>query len=153
VLVEVHPDVAQVLSSSDRMYLEELEKRLQKRIVIKARGSFHIEDYEIRSPTEKAPIERATDMAREAEARRRKRRRRLGPPAEVEALLEEEETSAVNPESMAAGRIGGAGRDEDDAPGAEVTPEEVVAAAPPSPEDDDKPVASEQLEGAPKPEG
>src|SRR3954466_13626278 len=28
VLIEVHPDVAQVLSSSDRQYLEELEKRL-----------------------------------------------------------------------------------------------------------------------------
>src|SRR3954451_6880043 len=35
VLIEVHPDVAQVLSSTDRLYLEELEKRLQKRIVIK----------------------------------------------------------------------------------------------------------------------
>src|SRR4051794_5039216 len=86
VLIEIHPDVAQVLSSTDRVYLEELEKRLQKRIVIKMRGSFHIEDYEIRSPTEKAPVERS-EGPREAETRRRKRKRRLGPPAEVEALL------------------------------------------------------------------
>jgi hypothetical protein len=69
--------------------------------MIKGRGSFHIEDYEIRSPTDKTPVDR-TETAREAEGRRRKRRRRLGPPAEVEALLEEEESSAVNPESMAA---------------------------------------------------
>jgi ribonuclease G len=100
VLAEVHPDVAQTLSTHDRLYLEELEKRLQKRIVIKARGAFHVEDFEIRSPGEKAPVDRA-EAVRDAENRRRKRRRRIGPPAEVEALLEEEESSAVNPEAMA----------------------------------------------------
>jgi ribonuclease G len=99
VLVELHPEVAQVLSSSDRVYLEELEKRLQKRIMLKGRGAFHVEDYEIRSPTEKAPVDRA-EAPRDAENRRRKRKRRLGPPADVEALLEEEESSAVSPESL-----------------------------------------------------
>ena len=59
VLVEVHPDVAQVLQTTDRAFLEEMEKRLQKRIVIKARGSFHVEDFEIRSPNDKAPIEKS----------------------------------------------------------------------------------------------
>src|SRR5204862_28303 len=59
VLVEVHPDVAQVLASTDRPFLEEMEKRLQKRIVVKARGSFHVEDFEIRSPNDKAPIEKS----------------------------------------------------------------------------------------------
>jgi hypothetical protein len=145
VLIEIHPDVAQVLSSSDRQYLEELEKRLQKRIVIKARGSFHMEDYEIRSPSDKTPIEK-TESARDAETRRRKRRRRLGPPSEVEALLEEEETSAVSPESMA-GRIGGAGHDVDEPP--------EVAAAPASASGEEPPKGGpeDRLEGSPKPEG
>jgi ribonuclease G len=113
VLVEVHPEVAQVLSVTDRLYLEELEKRLQKRIVIKGRGSFHVEDYEIRSATDKTPVER-TETARDAETRRRKRRRRLGPPAEVEALLEEEESSAINPEAMATRAGHGLGHGHDD---------------------------------------
>jgi len=113
VLVEVHPEVAQVLQTSDRPFLEEMEKRLQKRIVVKARGSFHVEDFEIRSPNDKAPIEKSEivgaaredskDGPREGK-RRRKRRRHLGPPAEVEAALAEEEAleaRAVDPESMA----------------------------------------------------
>jgi hypothetical protein len=159
VLVELHPDVAQVLSSTDRQYLEEIEKRLQKRIVIKSRGSFHMEDFEIRSPSEKTPIEKS-DAARDAETRRRKRRRRLGPPSEVEALLEEEESSAVNPEAMAGQRIGGGGRDEDDE--AEGAPPEVAAAEPPSapvgesppqPEEHKDVPAQGLLEGASKPQG
>jgi ribonuclease G len=112
VLVEVHPDVAQVLQSTDRAFLEEMEKRLQKRIVVKARGSFHMEDFEIRSPNEKAPIEKseiagsAREDAKEGpkSGRRRRRRRHLGPPAEVEAALAEEEASAVDPESLADSR-------------------------------------------------
>ena len=59
VLVEVHPDVAQVLQTTDRSFLEEMEKRLQKRIIVKARGSFHVEDFEIRSPNDKTPIEKS----------------------------------------------------------------------------------------------
>jgi len=109
VLVEVHPDVAQVLASTDRPFLEEMEKRLQKRIVVKARGSFHVEDFEIRSPHDKAPIEKSEvagagrddkDGPREAK-RRRRRRRHLGPPSEVEAALAEEEEGAVDPEALA----------------------------------------------------
>ena len=109
VLVEVHPDVAQVLASTDRPFLEEMEKRLQKRIVVKARGSFHVEDFEIRSPNDKAPIEKSEvaaggrddkDGPRDGK-RRRRRRRHLGPPSEVEAALAEEEESAVDPEALA----------------------------------------------------
>jgi ribonuclease G len=109
VLVEVHPDVAQVLQSTDRAFLEEMEKRLQKRIVVKARGSFHVEDFEIKSPHDKTPIEKSEvaaggrdekDGPREGK-RRRRRRRHLGPPSEVEAALAEEEESAVDPESLA----------------------------------------------------
>ena len=69
VLVEVHPDVAQVLASTDRPFLEEMEKRLQKRIVVKARGSFHVEDFEIRSPNDKAPIEKSEVAAAAATTR------------------------------------------------------------------------------------
>ena len=85
-----------------------MEKRLQKRIVVKARGSFHVEDFEIRSPHDKTPIEKSEvaaggrddkDGLREGK-RRRRRRRHLGPPAEVEAALAEEEASAVDPESL-----------------------------------------------------
>ena len=111
VLVEVHPDVAQVLAGPDHVYLEEIEKRLQKRIVVKARGSFHVEDFELRSPNDKAPIEKSEiagaaredskDGPREGK-RRRRRRRHLGPPAEVEAALAEDEANAIDPESMAA---------------------------------------------------
>jgi ribonuclease G len=110
VLVEVHPEVAQVLATSDRAFLEDMEKRLQKRIMVKARGSFHIEDFEIRSPGDKAPLERseAGGGAREAEKserdskRRRRRRRGLGSPAEVEAALAEDEAaSVVDPEQLA----------------------------------------------------
>ncbi|HVT08877.1 MAG TPA: hypothetical protein VHO67_15570, partial [Polyangia bacterium] len=101
--------VAQVLATSDRPFLEEMEKRLQKRIVVKARGSFHVEDFEIRSPNDKAPIEKseiagsAREDAKEGPkgGRRRRRRRHLGPPAEVEAALAEEEANAIDPESMA----------------------------------------------------
>src|SRR6185436_7588675 len=90
-------------------FLEEMEKRLQKRIVVKARGSFHVEDFEIRSPHDKTPIEKSEvaaggrddkDGLREGK-RRRRRRRHLGPPAEVEAALAEEEASAIDPESLA----------------------------------------------------
>jgi ribonuclease G len=153
VLVEIHPDVAQVLSSTDRLYLEELEKRLQKRIVIKARGSFHMEDFEIRSPSEK-PIEKSTDAPRDAETRRRKRKRRLGPPSEVEALLEEEESSAVNPEAMAGFR-----RQDGDEPADSAPPEAAAAEAPSAPQPSSPPPAesadapAESLEGAPKPQG
>src|SRR3954470_7491718 len=93
VLVEVHPEVAQVLSVTDRLYLEELEKRLQKRIIVKVRGSFHIEDYEIRSPNDKTPIERSDVAAGAREdkegtgKRKRRRRRHIGSPDEVAAAL------------------------------------------------------------------
>jgi hypothetical protein len=76
--------------------------------MVKARGSFHLEDFEIRSPGDKAPLERseAGGGAREAEKgetkRRRRRRRGLGSPAEVEAALAEDEAaSVVDPEQLA----------------------------------------------------
>jgi hypothetical protein len=105
VLVEVHPDVAQVLATSDHGYLEDMEKRLQKRIVVKARGSFALEDFELRSPSAKAALEKSDanrgEGAEKTGERRRKRRKKLGPPAEVEAMLEEEErATVVDPEEL-----------------------------------------------------
>ena len=93
-----------MLATTDRPFLEDMEKRLQKRIIVKARGSFHVEDFEIRSPSDKAPIEksevagrRARTRKTEPKRRRRKRRRRhLGPPAEVEAVLAEEEAASAS---------------------------------------------------------
>ena len=104
VIVEVHPDVAQSLATTDRAFLDDMEKRLQKRIIVKGRGSFHLEDFEIRSPGEK-PLEK-TDLhaGREAdkfESRRRRRKQVLGSPEEVEAMLEEEERQSVNAEALA----------------------------------------------------
>jgi ribonuclease G len=110
VMVEVHPEVAQVLATSDHAFLEDMEKRLQKRIIVKARGSFHLEDFEIRSPGDKTPLERSeaggggrdADKGEKESKRRRRRRRGLGSPAEVEALLAEDEAaSVVDPEALA----------------------------------------------------
>jgi ribonuclease G len=107
ILIEVHPEVANVLSTTDRPFLDDIEKRLQKRLVVKARGSFHVEDFEIRSPTDKTPIEKSEVAGggrdeKEREPKRRRRKRRIGPPAEVEAMLAEEEAaSVVDPEAMA----------------------------------------------------
>jgi ribonuclease G len=100
VLIEVHPDVAQILSGPDHGYLEEMEKRLQKRIIVKARGSFALEDYELRSPGQKA-VEHS-DAGRdkdERESRRHRRRKKVGSPAEVQAMLEEEERRILGGES------------------------------------------------------
>jgi ribonuclease G len=109
ILIEVHPDVANVLATTDRPFLDDIEKRLQKRLVVKARGSFHVEDFEIRSPNDKTPIEKSEmagggrDEKEERGPKRRKRRKRgLGSPAEVEAMLAEEEAaSVVDPEALA----------------------------------------------------
>jgi ribonuclease G len=104
VIAEVHPDVAQSLATTDRAFLDDMEKRLQKRIVVKGRGSFHLEDFEIRSPGEK-PLEK-TDLhggrdADKFESRRRRRKQVLASPEEVEAMLEEEERQSVNAEALA----------------------------------------------------
>jgi hypothetical protein len=117
VLIEVHPDVAQVLATTDHGYLEDMEKRLQKRIIVKARGSFALEDFELRSPTQKTPLDRAdADRDGDRADRRRRRRKKLGPPAEVEAMLEEEERGSADnretiggehtPEPVVDGRVG-----------------------------------------------
>ncbi|HEX7507663.1 MAG TPA: Rne/Rng family ribonuclease [Polyangia bacterium] len=97
VLVEVNPEIAQVLAGPDHVYLEEIEKRLQKRIVVKARASFAIEDFELRTPGQKA-IEHS-ESGRDgdkADQRRSRRRKKVGPPAEVQAMLDEEERNSLS---------------------------------------------------------
>ena len=95
VLVEVNPDIAQVLAGPDHVYLEEIEKRLQKRIMVKARASFAIEDFELRTPGQKA-LEHSESPRDGADQRRGRRRKKVGPPAEVQALLDEEERNSLS---------------------------------------------------------
>jgi ribonuclease G len=45
--VSCHPEIADLLATSDQQYVFELEKRLQKRILIKARDRHHLEEYSI----------------------------------------------------------------------------------------------------------
>jgi hypothetical protein len=101
--------------------------------VVKARGSFHLEDFEIRSPGDKQPIERSEaggggrDRDEKEPKRRRRRKRGLGSPAEIEALLAEEEAASVlNPEAMADD-----GEDEGEA-AAEASANGQIAPAPPA---------------------
>jgi ribonuclease G len=94
VMVEIHPDVAQILAGPDHVYMEEIEKRLQKRIIIKARASFELEDYELHSPGQKA-IEHSETGSDRNEPRRNKRRKKVGSPAEVQAMLDEEEQASL----------------------------------------------------------
>ncbi len=47
-IVSVHPEIAELLATSDQQFLEDLEKRLQKKISIKPRERFHLEKFEIR---------------------------------------------------------------------------------------------------------
>jgi len=116
IIVEAHPTIADVLATTDHAFIEDLEKRLQKRIVVKGRGSFHMEDFEIHSPGEKA-IEKS-DLAggreREEPKRRKRRKRALGSPADVEAMLAEEEHAAAG---AGGGNNAASGRaDDSDAP-------------------------------------
>jgi ribonuclease G len=109
VVIDVHPDVAQVLATTAHAHLEDLEKRLQKRLVVKARGSFHMEDFEIHSPGEKA-IEKSEvaggrDRERDEPKRRRRRKRAVGSPADIEALLAEEEAAAQAAQTAAVGGL------------------------------------------------
>jgi Ribonuclease G/E len=49
VYVQVNPDIDHVLKEDEQLSIMDLEKRLNKRIIIIAREHFHIEQYEISS--------------------------------------------------------------------------------------------------------
>jgi ribonuclease G len=116
VLVEVHPDIAQVLAGPDHAYLEEIEKRLQKRIIVKARGSFAIEDFELRTPGQKAIEHSESNRENEREQRRSRRRKKVGPPAEVQAMMDEEERNSLGLSAHADSEHETPEPEEDDAP-------------------------------------
>lgn len=102
--LEVHPDVAKRLSGPDRDFLDDIEKRLQKQVVVKARGAFSVEEFEIRSPRDNQVLERSeiAHVVDRNERRGKRRKKGLGSPAEVEAeIAAEEAAAAINAESMA----------------------------------------------------
>jgi ribonuclease G len=47
VVVACHPEIADQLMTTDHEYIDDVEKRLQKRVLVKARASYHMEQYEI----------------------------------------------------------------------------------------------------------
>ena len=49
IIVSLHPEVADFLYDEERYAIEELEKKLEKKIIIKVKSSFHQEEYEIES--------------------------------------------------------------------------------------------------------
>ena len=110
VLVEVHPEVAQVLATTDRPFLEEHGEALAE--AHHRQGARLVPRGGLRDPVARATRRpravrggrrraRGEKGGRESK-RRRRRRRGLGSPAEVEAALAEDEAaSVVDPELLA----------------------------------------------------
>jgi ribonuclease G len=59
IFVNCNPEIADILVSVEQQYLDELEKRLQKKIVIQAKKRFHLEKFEIvgRAPEDGRKLE------------------------------------------------------------------------------------------------
>jgi ribonuclease G len=55
IAVQCHPEVADLLMTADHEHVDEIEKRLQKRVLVKARASYHMEQYDILGQSKKAP--------------------------------------------------------------------------------------------------
>ena len=47
IVVQTHPEVAEILNTIDREHVEQAEKRLHKRVLVKGRPSYHMEQYDI----------------------------------------------------------------------------------------------------------
>jgi ribonuclease G len=47
ILVETNPEIADLLYEEERAGVEELERRLRKKIVIKGKGGLHVEQFNI----------------------------------------------------------------------------------------------------------
>jgi ribonuclease G len=47
IVVTCNPDIADILVSVEQQYIDELEKRLQKKIIIEAKKRFHVEKFEL----------------------------------------------------------------------------------------------------------
>ncbi len=52
IVVLAHPDVADLLQNVEREYLQSLEKRLQKRILVQGKKHLHIEQFELKAKSE-----------------------------------------------------------------------------------------------------
>jgi ribonuclease G len=71
IVVQTHPEVAELLSTVDREHVEQAEKRLHKRVLVKGRPSYHMEQYDIlglgqaKKATEKSEKKKAAVAAPE----------------------------------------------------------------------------------------
>src|SRR5215813_7602836 len=81
IVVQCHPEIADLLMTSDHEYVEDMEKRLQKRVLVKPRASYHMEEYEILG---RKAAEKRTDGKRKREEREEREERQ-----EVEELKEQ----------------------------------------------------------------
>jgi len=53
IVVSCHPEVAELLMTADHEHVDDTEKRLQKRVLVKARASYHMEQYDIQGQPKK----------------------------------------------------------------------------------------------------
>jgi ribonuclease G len=58
ILVDVHPNVANLLYDEARSELEKIEKQFHKRIVISAKSDYHLEQYRIYSSNGQFPVDK-----------------------------------------------------------------------------------------------
>jgi ribonuclease G len=91
IVVHTHPEIAELLASADNEFIEALEKRLQKKILIKPRERFdvetgHIERFHIRGASTDHKKEKSSDSSR---GDRKDRGRPTPPPASVSAATTE----------------------------------------------------------------
>ncbi len=63
-----NPEIADLLVTVEQQYIEELEKRLQKKIVIQAKKRFHLEKFEITGRDPETTRPRAQEAAADGEA-------------------------------------------------------------------------------------
>jgi ribonuclease G len=63
VVVSCAPEIADILTKVEREYIDEVEKRLQKKIIVQGRRHMHLEQYELKG-------EARRDKSREPEARK-----------------------------------------------------------------------------------
>jgi ribonuclease G len=69
VVILCHPEIADLLTTSDHEYVEDMEKRLQKRVLVAPRASYHMEEYEILG--KKASDKRTDGGGQAAKAKKR----------------------------------------------------------------------------------
>jgi ribonuclease G len=119
-VVNCHPDVADLLVSVEQQYLEELEKKLHKKILIQAKRRFHLEKFEVRD-RQADGLSAAEREAQEEEEELRRRKRREH---DAQAAAERSAQATAHPaglsdeEAEAAAHLeeSGGGEDDDAAP-------------------------------------